>query len=255
MNDLIESFWDRQPCNVTHGLSVIGSKEYFDEVSEKRYFVEPHILSFAEFDQWVGKRVLEIGCGIGTDAAEFAKHGTNYIGIDISQKSIDLAKQRFDIFDLPGEFFKIDASDTKQILPLGTFDLIYSYGVIHHHPDSDKIINNVYDMLEPNGEFRFMVYAKNSWKYTMIRKGIDQFEAQKDCPYAECFTEENIRDMLGDKFIIDQLEQDHCFMYNVEKYKQGIYELDPWFKIMPDVMKEAIKEYLGWHLLIKARKV
>jgi SAM-dependent methyltransferase len=134
-------------------------------------------------------------------------------------------------------------------------DLVYSYGVIHHFPAIDRIIDNVYNILKPGGEFRFMVYAKNSWKQAMINRGLDQFEAQAGCPYAKSYTKDDILDLLGDKFQLERLRQDHCFMYNVDAYKQGRYELEPWFDAMPEAMREAVKEYLGWHLLVKARRL
>ena len=108
--------------------------------------------------------------------------------------------------------------------------------------------------LAPGGEFRFMVYAKNSWKQAMINKNLDQYEAQAGCPYARSFGKEEIAGILGDAFEILRLRQDHCFMYNIDKYKQGEYELEPWFAAMPDAMREAVREYLGWHLLVKARR-
>ena len=100
-----------------------------------------------------------------------------------------------------------------------------------------------------------MVYAKNSWKYAMIRKGLDQFEAQADCPYAQAFTSTELYDLLDNSFEILRLRQAHCFMYNVDRYKQGELELEPWFEAMPMLMRDAIREYLGWHLLVKSRKV
>ena len=133
--------------------------------------------------------------------------------------------------------------------------MIYSYGVIHHFPAIDKIINNVYQALKPGGEFRFMVYARDSWKQAMINKGLDQYEAQAGCPYAKSYTKDDIATLLGSQFHIERLRQDHCFMYNVEAYKQGRYELEPWFEAMPAAMREAVREYLGWHLLVKSRKV
>ena len=73
----IKNYWNNQPCNINHSSKEILSKEYFDEVEIKKYFVEPHIPKFAEFDKWKDKRVLEIGCGIGTDSINFAKASTS----------------------------------------------------------------------------------------------------------------------------------------------------------------------------------
>jgi SAM-dependent methyltransferase len=251
----IRRYWNAQPCNIKHGTAEFGTPEFFHQVSERRYRVEPHIPEFAGFHLWQGKRVLEVGCGIGSDAEEFAKNGAEYVGIDYSDQSIEVARQRFETLGLEGEFHNIDASNSQEINKLGKFDLVYSYGVIHHFPALDTIVDNVRNVLNPGGEFRFMVYAKNSWKQAMIYKGLDQYEAQAGCPYAKSFTKEDIPVILGQGWHIERVRQDHCFMYNVDAYKQGRYELEPWFAAMPDAMREAVREYLGWHLLVKATKL
>jgi 2-polyprenyl-3-methyl-5-hydroxy-6-metoxy-1,4-benzoquinol methylase len=255
LEEKIRKYWNAQPCNVRHGRSEMGSVNYFKEVSQRRYQVEPHIPEFAGFHLWAGKRVLEIGCGIGSDAEEFAKHGAEYVGIDLSDQSLEIAQQRFEVLGLQGKFYNIDVSDSAALSALGQFDLVYSYGVIHHFPGIDKIINNIYKVTETAGEFRFMVYAKNSWKYAMIQKGLDQFEAQAGCPYAQAFTKDEIHQLLEPSWHVERLRQDHCFMYNVEAYKAGRYELEPWFDAMSEPHRQAVREYLGWHLLVKARKV
>ena len=250
----IKEYWDAQPCNVKHSLQPVGSAEYWNEVTERRFFVEPHLRDLAGFHQWQGKRVLEIGCGIGSDAEQFARHGAEYVGIDLSAQSVDMCRQRFDLFGLSGEFYVMDGADTRDLASLGQFDLVYSCGVLHHYPDIDTVIDNIHHALLPDGELRFLVYAKNSWKYAMIQKGLDQFEAQSGCPYAKAYTKEEIYTLLNGKFDVLRIRQAHCFMYNVEQYRQGKYELESWFAEMSEEMRTAIKEYLGWHLLIKAKK-
>lgn len=251
----IINYWDAQPCNIKHSNFEIGTHEYWEQISSKRFFVEPHILDLANFHSWSGKRVLEIGCGIGSDAVEFVKNGAEYVGLDISQKSVDLAKSRFQLYGYAGDFYTIDASSKEEMNKLGSFDLVYACGVLHHYPKIEDIINNVFDLLNSNGEFRFLVYSKNSWKFAMIQKGLDQYESQANCPYAIAFDKNEIYDLLKGKFDIIDIKQDHCFMYNVEKYKKNIYELEPWFSAMNENMRAAIKEYLGWHYLVKAKKI
>ncbi len=255
LEERIKRYWNAQPCNVKHGKAEPGTLEFFQEVSARRYKVESHIPEFAGFHLWQGRRVLEIGPGIGSDAAEFARAGADYYAIDYSEESVKLAQQRFQVEGLEGEFRCGDASNSASYKDLPAMDLIYSYGVIHHFPAIDNIIKNIYNVLAPGGEFRFMVYAKNSWKQAMINKGLDQYEAQAGCPYAKSYTKDDIHELLEPNFEILRLRQDHCFMYNVEQYKQGNYELEPWFAAMPEAMREAVREYLGWHLLVKARKI
>jgi 2-polyprenyl-3-methyl-5-hydroxy-6-metoxy-1,4-benzoquinol methylase len=256
LEERIRRYWNTQPCNIKHGKSAIGTPEFFREVSQRRYLVESHIPEFAGFHLWSGKRVLEVGCGIGSDAEEFAKHGAEYVGIDLSEQSINLCKNRFEVLGLEGEFFNIDVSDLESLITLGQFDLVYSYGVIHHYPGIEQIINNIHQVVRLEGEFRFMVYAKNSWKYAMIQKGLDQYEAQAGCPYAQAFTKDEIQKMLDQsKWSIERLRQDHCFMYNVDEYKKGNYVLEPWFEAMSEFHRQAVREYLGWHLLAKVKKI
>jgi SAM-dependent methyltransferase len=254
--DLIEKirrYWDAQPCNIRHSTQPVGTAEYYREANARRYFVEPHIRDFAAFHLWQGKRVLEIGCGIGADAEEFARYGAEYVGIDLSGHSLAVAQDRFAVFGLPGEFHLRDAS--VGISDLGEFDLVYSCGVIHHHPDDRAIIKNAHSVLRDRGELRFMVYAAHSWKHAMIRKGLDQYEAQDACPYAKTYTHDDIYDLVDGLFTIGRIRQDHCFMYNVDAYKVGHYQLEPWFEAMPESMRAAVREYLGWHLLVKAIKI
>jgi SAM-dependent methyltransferase len=131
--DIIEKvreFWDRRPCNIRHSPKPIGTREYFDEVERRKYFVEPHIPVFAQFERWKGKKVLEIGCGIGTDAVNFARAGADYTGIELSPKSLELTMKRFEVYGLKGRFYLGNAEELSKFVPGEPYDLdlfIWSY--------------------------------------------------------------------------------------------------------------------------------
>jgi SAM-dependent methyltransferase len=254
LTEEIVEYWDRQPCNSRHSQADPNTTQYWNEITARRYHVEPHIRDFASFDQWRGRRVLEIGCGIGTDAEQFVRNGAIYTGIDISSKSIELCQKRFQVQDLDGRFICCNSADPDIVYELGQFDLVYSMGVIHHSPRPQEIVKNVYNLVKNTGEFRFLVYAENSWKSAMISAGLDQYEAQDNCPYAETYDNDKIHWLVMGYFDIIDIRQDHCFMYNVEEYRRGNYVLEPWFEAMPDTVKAAVKKYLGWHLCVKAIK-
>ena len=251
----IRTYWNNQPCNIKHSNKVFLSEEYFKEVSARRYFVEPHIVDFADFSSWNGKSVLEVGCGIGTDGAEYSKAGAKYTGIELSDKSLEIAKERFRLFGLKGDLFQGNAEDLSFIRGQ-KFDLVYSFGVLHHTLDISKSIREISSICHENTSLKLMVYARNSWKQAMINAGLDQPEAQKGCPIAHVFTNEEIETILNQcGFKINKISQAHIFQFNVEKYKQFVYERNHWFECMPDEMIKALQEQLGWHLLIDASPI
>src|ERR1700752_2084339 len=96
----IKDYWNSRSCNIRHSTAPIGTREYFDQVEARKYFVEYHIPAFADFERWRGKKVLEIGCGIGTDTINFARAGAQVTTVDLSAKSMELAQQRAAVFNL-----------------------------------------------------------------------------------------------------------------------------------------------------------
>lgn len=248
-----KEFWDRRPCNIKHSSLEVGTKEYFDGVEEKRYFVEPHILKFAEFARWEGKRVLEIGCGIGTDGVNFARHGADYTGLELSEVSLNLTKQRFKNEGLLGRFILGDVESLSSVLKDEKFDLIYSFGVLHHTPSIGSALAQIKMLCSESTVFRLMVYAKHSYKNALILEGLDQPEAQEGCPIANTYSKEEMEDLLSAvNFRVDSIEQAHIFPWRIQKYVQGEYQKEDWFSAMPDDVFAAISKYLGWHLLITA---
>ena len=259
MNDLasvetVAEDWNRRPCNIRHSTAPIGTRAYFDAVEQRKYFVEPHIPGFADFPRWNGKRVLEIGCGLGTDAVNFARSGADYTGVELSDVSLALARQRFEVFGLPGSFALGNAEELTSLVPEASFDLVYSFGVIHHTPHPERVLAQARRVIRPDGEFRLMLYASNSWKDAMIEHGFDQPEAQSGCPIAFTYTQSEVRALLHTAgFAATDIRQDHIFPYVVEKYVRYEYELQPWFAAMPRAMFRALEQRFGWHMLITAR--
>ena len=143
----VKDYWNARPCNIRHSTAEVGTEEYFKQVEARKYFVEPHIPLFAEFEKWRGKKVLEIGCGIGTDTMNFARAGADVTAVDLSVESINLARKRAEVFGLSDriEFYEADAENLGDFIPAQKYDLVYSFGVIHHSPHPEKIVEQVRD--------------------------------------------------------------------------------------------------------------
>lgn len=252
--DTVRAYWDARPCNIRHSDAEVGSREYFDQVEARKYLVEPHIPEFAQFSEWSGKKVLEIGCGIGTDAINFARAGSDYTGVELSEVTLNLARQRFTVFGLPGRLLLGNAEDIDVALPSETFDLIYSFGVLHHTPDPVRALASIRRLCHEDTRVKLMVYAANSYKAAMIRAGLDQPEAQAGCPVAFTYHREEFAELLRQTgFRVDSMQQAHVFPYVIEEYVQYRYIKQPWFESMPAPVFEALESEFGWHLLVEAR--
>ena len=140
-----------------------GTAEFFREVEQHRYTLEPHIPEIVRFEEWHGADVLEVGCGIGTDASRFARAGARYTGVDQTERAIQLARRRFELDGLSGTFGHTDAT----ALPLRdhSFDLVYSHGVIHHIANTRAAVDEIYRVLRPSGVALVMVYHRGSLNY------------------------------------------------------------------------------------------
>jgi ubiquinone/menaquinone biosynthesis C-methylase UbiE len=158
----VRDFWERNPCGL-ETASATEELDYYLGVEAFRYGDAPFIRSVGAFDEFAGKRVLEIGCGLGTDGAQFAAAAADYTGVDLTEAAVELARQNFSARGLSGEFVAADAEH----LPFldDTFDHIYSFGVIHHTPEPRAVVDEAFRVLKPNGTITVMLYNRSSINY------------------------------------------------------------------------------------------
>ena len=264
--EAVRIFWNTRPCNIRHSPKPVGSREYFDEVEHRKYFVESHIPAFADFARWRGKRVLEIGCGLGTDTVNFARAGAQVTAIDLSDQSAALARQRLEVYGL-GDRVTIhvgNAEELPSILPPQTFDLVYSFGVIHHSPNPRRIVEHLRQYMVAESELRLMVYARVSYKLFWIMKEegvwdmgrVDELiarnsEAQTGCPVTYTYSADSIKELLAG-FDIREARKAHIFTWDLEAYKRYEYRKAPEWAKVSDAELAAFERELGWHLLVTA---
>ncbi len=163
LKERVRAFWQAHPCGTRFSDDEMGTAEFFDRVEVHRYTKEWHIPDAADFGGAHGLSVLEIGCGLGTDGAQFAKAGAHYTGVDLTEAAIDLARRRFKISGLPGEFHVADAENLD--FSDNTFDRVYSHGVLHHTPDTARAVAEIHRVLKPGGRAMVMLYHRGSYNY------------------------------------------------------------------------------------------
>jgi 2-polyprenyl-3-methyl-5-hydroxy-6-metoxy-1,4-benzoquinol methylase len=264
----VKDYWDRRPCNIRHSPRPVGTKEYFEEVEARKYFVEPHIPRFAEFERWRGKKVLEIGCGIGTDTINFARHGAWVTAVDLSEKSLGIARQRAEAYGLRDRirFYLGDSENLCAFLPCETYDIIYSFGVIHHTPHPERVLAELRHYAHPGSTIKIMVYHRYSWKVCQIllSSGKGRFwrlaelvarhsEAQTGCPVTYTFTRREARELLeANNFRATDIWVDHIFPYAIPDYVQYRYTREWYFRLAPPVLFRWLERHFGWHLCLTA---
>lgn len=262
----VRKYWNDRPCNIRHSSAPIGTKEYSDEVEKRKYFVEPHIPQFADFKAWAGKKVLEVGCGIGTDTINFARAGAIVTAVDVSDKSLYIAQQRLAENKLRVTFKRADAEQLDEHVPAEDYDLIYAFGSIHHSPDPEKIINRLYWYSKRGTTVKIMVYNRRSWKvlWVLLKYGKGRFwklpelvakysEAETGCPVTHTFTRRSLKRLLEKYgFRVQQICVDHIFPYDVEEYKQYRYKKVWYFRWIPAPVFRVFEKMFGWHLMVTA---
>jgi SAM-dependent methyltransferase len=258
----VKKYWDNRPCNIRHSPKEVGSFEWSKEVLARKYFVEPHIKRFADFDAWKGKKVLEIGCGIGSDTVSFALAGAYVTAVDLSEESLKLAEKRIHLHGLSNQvqFYQGNAEDLTNIVPLQTFDLIYSFGVIHHTPNPDYVLKKIRLYMGEHSVFKIMMYHKMSYKvlWIILRYGWGAWwnaskltakysEAQTGCPVTFAYTKKSLSELLTG-FEVTDCFVDHIFPYKIKEYKKYIYKKVWYFRFMPAGLFRWLESKIGWHL-------
>lgn len=172
LKERVRAFWQANPCGVKFADAPPGTRKFYELVEAHRYTKEWHIPIAADFESARGLKVLEIGCGLGTDGAQFAQAGADYTGVDLTEAAVELARKRFETFGIPGKFQTEDAEQLQ--FADATFDLVYSHGVLHHTPDTQKAIREVHRVLRPGGRAMVMLYHRDSYNYrvniSMLRR-------------------------------------------------------------------------------------
>lgn len=266
----VEAYWDERPCNIRHSGKPVGSIDYFIEVEQRKYRVEPHIPRFAEFERWKGKRVLEIGCGIGTDTVNFARAGARVTAVELSSESLKIARQRAEVFGVTDrvEFAQANAEELTKAIQPAPYDLVYSFGVIHHTPNPLRVLAQIRQgFVHADTTVKVMVYHRWSWKvlWILLTYGGGRFwdlerlvaqysEARTGSPVTYTYSRKSARDLFESHgFEVNDLWVDHIFPYQIPEYVEYQYVKEWYWRLMPHPLFRLLERQFGWHLCLTAR--
>lgn len=208
LKERVRAFWEDEPCGTKTADAQPGTREFFEQVERRRYELEPFIPAFAEFERWRDRDVLEVGIGLGTDFVQFVRAGARGSGVDLTQAAVDAVHRRLSYEDLSAELLVADAES----LPFAeeSFDLVWSYGVLHHTPDTERALVEIRRVLRHDGEARVMLYARHSWlgfgawvRWALLRgrpwRSIAHVLASElESPGTKAYTEAEVRRLFKD---------------------------------------------------------
>jgi ubiquinone/menaquinone biosynthesis C-methylase UbiE len=255
--------WGKDPAGAVYGGDrEFGSLEFFEEVERHRYQeYAPWMHEVMGFDRYAGRRLLEVGCGMGTDLLQFARGGAICTGVDLTPRSIEISRHRFQLYGIPGSFLVTDGE--RLPFPDNTFDVVYSNGVLHHTPDTAAAVQEIHRVLKPGGIAKVMLYYRHSFNYwgeIILHRGLlrgallrgqtpeqimGRFVEYGDDtePLVKVYSRSQARELFQPFRSID-------FEIN-QMTRAEFHALGP---LIPEPLFRLLRERFGWSLIISARK-
>lgn len=253
--------WNARACGELPGDQ--RSLDYFDAVARDRYRQQPWMHDYFGYERFAGKQVLEIGIGQGTDMMQFAQAGAICHGVDITENHLELTALNATLRGYEVDLHEVDA--TRLPFADNTIDCVYSFGVLHHIPEIEKVVSEIYRVLKPGGGVMIALYYKwsafhllwkllangirNGWLFTKgysgllatIESGADGVNVK---PYVRLFSKHGARKMMREfvqeDLSIHQLHEDHF-----------------WPPFVGRLLRKRLKQLeprLGWYVTYQGRK-
>ena len=257
--EAVRDFWNADPC----GIRYLEGTQDFEAHSRKRYQLEPFIFDFADFHSGRGLKVLEVGVGMGADYVEWLKAGAHATGVDLSLASIENARLRCEAAGFNPDLRPADAEH----LPFsdGSFDIVYSYGVMHHSPDPQQCVREALRVLKPGGQARIMIYHHRSLTGAMLwlRYGIIHRKSLRQCvfdhlesPGTKSYTLEQARKLMsgfGEVTMRVAFSPGDLLLHDPStKFQSSFYRLI--WRVFPRFLLRRVGRRWGLFLLITATK-
>lgn len=251
----VRSYWNAGSCGTNTAVSDKHSLAYFEEIEEFRYRYEPFIHSFAQFTRWHGKRMLEVGVGAGTDFLQFVRAGAKANGIDLTEEGVENMSQRLSVYGLKAESLQV-ANAEKIPFPDNHFDLVYSWGVIHHSPDTMAALDEILRITKPGGTIKIMVYnlnAPHTW-YRFFRHALPRLKFKdgrrwalahfQESPGTKAYTPTEFREILR----VRGIGEASFFFYD------QIIRKEARFSKFRSLIRALTPESCRWYMAIECEK-
>lgn len=251
----VRSFWQANPLCVQGNPYQLGTADFFEFYNAQREAIEsiPYSYALHEYPDFKEKNVLDVGCGNGYVLSKYAAEGAEVFGIDITEAGVELCRKRFEYLKLKGDFRVADAQDIP--FPDETFDCVCSMGVLHHVPDTQKALDEIYRVLKPGGRLIVMFYHRQSAKYQFMyrvrslfsgktmQQLVNEFDGVGN-PKGTVFSKPELRKMLHE---FTDIKMHVGYLSTEDIVVRGA-------RFLPRNLFKPLAPILGWNLYAKARK-
>lgn len=255
LRDRVKRFWEERPCGSQDVSSLEeGSREFFEAVERMRFEGDDFMFDVVGFDQWRGKKVLEVGCGLGTDLLQFARGGAKVYGVDLTEKGAALTRKRLHLYGLTGSLMVTDGE--RLAFSDNSFDLVYSWGVIHHTPNTAEAARELVRVCKPKGRVLIMIYHRWSlvalqlWLFYGLLRGKPFLSATQiisehlESPGTKVFTRQEAVSLF--KHQLKEIEIETI----LTRYDLRIGRR--WF--LPRWLRKILPNRWGWFIVIRGAK-
>lgn len=256
--------WSADPAGAAYGHEFgFATREFFDAVERHRYQdYAPWMPEVMGFNEFANARLLEVGCGMGTDLLQFARGGARVTGVDLTPRSIEITRKHFERYGQTGDFAITDGEE----LPFAaeTFDVVYSNGVLHHTPNTAAAVAEIHRVLRPGGIARVMLYHRDSvayWVDMVLRLGLIkgelfhgnsvqqimskyvEFNAGGGRPLVKVYSRRQARELFS---MFRQVKTQVRQLTRSDFYFLG--------RLVPQSFVNVLGRGVGWNVIISARK-
>ena len=250
LTDAVRAYWNEHIHDLEIARQPVGSPGFFAELEAYRFDKLHYLPKRVEFAGYAGKRLLEVGCGIGTDLVRFARGGAIVTGIDLAPNSIDLAARNLAQHKLKATLQVMDGEHLE--FPDASFDFVYAHGVLQYTADAAQMAAEIRRVLIPGGVAILMLYNRRSWLSIMAKVTRVDLE-HADAPVLRLYTASEMRRLLGGFAKVNIIPERFPVSSRLHRGWKGLLFnriFVPVFNALPRAWVRAF----GWHLLAFATK-
>lgn len=251
MIDEIQRYWNHRIHDREMTDQPVGTRAFFDDLDDYRFDKLRYLPQLVDFGGFRGQRLIEVGCGIGTDLTRFARGGARVTGIDLSDTAIDLARKNLALHDVSAEELRV-ANGEALPYPDASFDVVYAHGVIQYTADPARLVRECHRVLTPGGAGIFMVYNRISWLHALSKVMKVPLE-HDDAPVLKKFSIGEFRELLAPFAEARIVPERFPVKSRLHKGWKGV-AFNTVFVGMFNALPRAWVRPLGWHLMAFCRK-